>query len=130
MKRTPVPYTVVLICLGLAFGAAANAEILRDTLQDFSALARIDPVLMQFVFLPILIFESAFVMDVHIFKKIVGQAIILAGPGLLVSSFLTALIARYVFTYNWSWETALVLGSILSATDPVAVVAVLREVGE
>lgn len=130
MKRTPIPYTVILICLGLAFGAAANADSLRDVLSDFSALARIDPIVMQFVFLPILIFESAFVLDVRTFKKILGQAIILAGPGLLLSAFLIALIVKFVFTYNWSWVTALVLGSILSATDPVAVVAILREVGE
>ena len=92
-------------------------------------MARIDPHLMQFVFLPTLIFESAFVMDVHTFKKTIGQALILAGPGLIVSTFLTALIAKFLFTYHWSWVAALMFGAILSATDPVAVVAILRDVG-
>lgn len=84
---------------------------------------------MLFVFLPTLIFESAFVMEVHTFRKTIAQTMLLAGPGLILCSFLTALIARYIFTYNWSWVTALMFGSIMSATDPVAVVALLKDLG-
>ena len=46
-----------------------------------------------------------------------------------VATFLTALFAMNVFDYGWSWGTALMFGSILSATDPVAVVALLKELG-
>lgn len=129
LKHTPIPYTVILIILGLAFGAASNAEAL-SFLQDFTGLARIDPHLMLYVFLPTLLFESAFVMDGHTFRKTIGQAMLLSGPGLALCSFLTALMARYIFTYNWSWVTSLMFGSILSATDPVAVVALLKELGK
>jgi NhaP-type Na+/H+ or K+/H+ antiporter len=34
-----------------------------------------------------------------------------------------------VFPYDWSWSTGLLLGGLLSATDPVAVVALLKELG-
>lgn len=129
LKHTPIPYTVILIVLGLAFGAASNAEAL-SILQDYTGLARMDPHLMLFVFLPTLIFESAFVMDVHTFRKTIAQAMLLAGPGLMLCTFLTSLMARYIFTYNWSWVTALMFGSVLSATDPVAVVALLKELGK
>lgn len=129
LKHTPIPYTVILIVLGLAFGAATNAEAL-SILQDYTGLARMDPHLMLFVFLPTLIFESAFAMDVHTFRKTIAQAMLLAGPGLMLCTFLTALMARYIFTYNWSWVTALMFGSVLSATDPVAVVALLKELGK
>ena len=54
---------------------------------------------------------------------------LLAGPGVVVSSVLLALFAMYVFPYNWGWFTALTFGSMMSATDPVAVVALLRELG-
>lgn len=128
LKRTPIPYTVILIVVGLGFGAATNVEAL-SFLRDFTGVANMDPHLMLSVFLPTLIFESAFVMDVHTFKKTMGQAIILAGPGLIFCTFLTALMARYIFTYNWSWVTALLFGSLLSATDPVAVVALLKDLG-
>lgn len=129
LKHTPIPYTVILICLGLGFGAASNVEKL-SFLHDFTGIARMDPHLMLYIFLPTLIFESAFVMDVHTFKKTIGQALILAGPGLILCTVLTALMGRYIFTYNWSWVTAMIFGVILSATDPVAVVALLKDLGE
>ena len=128
LKHTPIPYTVILICLGLAFGAASNVDKL-SFLQDFTGIARMDPHLMLYIFLPTLIFESAFVMDVHTFKKTIGQALILAGPGLILCTTLTALMGRYIFTYNWTWVTAMMFGVILSATDPVAVVALLKDLG-
>lgn len=34
-----------------------------------------------------------------------------------------------VFPYGWNWSTGLLLGGLLSATDPVAVVALLKELG-
>ena len=99
-------------------------------MQDYLEIAEMDPHLMLIVFLPTLIFESAFVMDVHTFKKTLVQSVTLAGPGLIFSTFLTSLMARYIFTYNWSWVVALMFGTLMSATDPVAVVALLKELGQ
>lgn len=45
------------------------------------------------------------------------------------ASVLTAVLAKFMFTYGWSWNEALMFGAILSATDPVAVVALLRDIG-
>lgn len=48
----------------------------------------------------------------------------------MISTALTAVLSVNLFlAYDWSWPTALLFGSILSATDPVAVVALLREIG-
>jgi len=87
-----------------------------------------------FVFLPALIFESAFNSDWHIFKKIFGQVLIMAGPMLLISTLLSALMMRHVLGYtedhrNFDFKAALLYGAIISATDPVAVVALLKELG-
>lgn len=38
-------------------------------------------------------------------------------------------ILQLTFPYNWSWKTSLLLGGLLSATDPVAVVALLKDLG-
>ena len=38
-------------------------------------------------------------------------------------------ILQFTFPYDWSWKTSLLLGGLLSATDPVAVVALLKELG-
>lgn len=36
---------------------------------------------------------------------------------------------QLAFPYDWNWKTSLLLGAILSATDPVAVVALLKDLG-
>lgn len=36
---------------------------------------------------------------------------------------------QVTFPYDWDWKTSLLLGGLLSATDPVAVVALLKELG-
>lgn len=38
-------------------------------------------------------------------------------------------VLQFTFPYNWDWKTSLLLGGLLSATDPVAVVALLKELG-
>ncbi len=47
-----------------------------------------------------------------------------------LASFLTAVMSYYVFDYGWDWNIAMLFGSLISATDPVAVVAVLNNLGE
>ena len=125
-KRLPIPYTVMLIICGLAVGFAAKAE---PAISRYTAIAHMNPHLLLHVFLPILIFESAFSMNVHTFKKTLSQTLLLAGPGLMISTVLTAVMARYIFTYNWNWFEAIMFGAVLSATDPVAVVALLKDLG-
>merc|ERR1719359_1626160 len=34
-----------------------------------------------------------------------------------------------MFPYQWSWQQSMMFGSILAATDPVAVVSILKELG-
>jgi NhaP-type Na+/H+ or K+/H+ antiporter len=42
---------------------------------------------------------------------------------------LVGVCGHYFSPYDWTWPQALLFGAMLSATDPVAVVAVLHEVG-
>lgn len=53
---------------------------------------------------------------------------LLAGPGVVLGTAMVAVFAKYVFPYDWCWPKALMFGAMLSATDPVAVVALLKEV--
>jgi NhaP-type Na+/H+ or K+/H+ antiporter len=68
-------------------------------------------------------------LNMHMFRKCFWQCLLLAGPGVLAGTFVTACVAKYALPYNWNWELSMVLGSILSATDPVAVVALLKQLG-
>merc|ERR1719230_871769 len=42
---------------------------------------------------------------------------------------MTAAFSKFLLPYGWNWATSLCLGSILSATDPVAVVALFNTLG-
>jgi hypothetical protein len=53
---------------------------------------------------------------------------ILAWPGVVLTFLLVAVCAKCFFPYGWSWNEAFLFGAMMSATDPVAVVAVLQEV--
>jgi len=124
-----LPYTAMVLFVGLIFGASDYRSELGLLGEAIGSMASIDPHLFLLVFLPGLIFESAFSVSFHIIKREFAQAFVLAGPGVVISMLLTALFVRYIFPYNWDWETSLLIGAILSATDPVAVVALLGEVG-
>lgn len=56
------------------------------------------------------------------------QVLLLAGPGVVVGAALTAVFVKYAFPYHWTWLESLLFGAMLSATDPVAVIALLQEV--
>ena len=81
------------------------------------------------VFLPGLSFNDAISTDVHLFRVGVVQIFNFAFPLVLAGSVLTALVAYYLFPYDWSFYLCMTFGSILSATDPAAVAALLGELG-
>merc|ERR1719359_2074799 len=54
---------------------------------------------------------------------------LLACPGVLIGAGLIGCVGKYVLPYNWDWSISMVFGSILSATDPVAVVAIFNSLG-
>jgi hypothetical protein len=42
---------------------------------------------------------------------------------------LLACVSEYILPYDWDWNLSMAFGAILSATDPVAVVALLKSLG-
>jgi NhaP-type Na+/H+ or K+/H+ antiporter len=146
LRRSPLPFTVSLLIIGLGLGAAnrlgwfgvwhlgslsLNVGFLGQSL-DWAG--KIDPHLILYIFLPTLIFEAAFAMDVHTFRKTFTNSFMLAVPGIIIALLLTAALIMIMkvsglgFT-GWGWSLALLFGAVVSATDPVAVVALLKELG-
>jgi CPA1 family monovalent cation:H+ antiporter len=83
--------------------------------------------LILFVFLPTLVFESSFHLDSRQLRHNLVPVLILAIPGLLLS---TAVIGGILHLgIGIPLTAALLLGAILSATDPVAVVALFQRLG-
>jgi CPA1 family monovalent cation:H+ antiporter len=77
------------------------------------------------IFLPALIFEAAWHLDPRVMLKRWPPIVLLAVPGVLVTCALVgAIVSRFG---GLDQANALLLGAILSATDPVAVVAIFRK---
>lgn len=132
LQKTNIPYTVGLLAVGL-LGGFSIRTFLQDSPEHLLShtthlIGEMDPHLILFVFLPILIFESAYALETHLFRRIFSQIVTLAVPGLIACTLLTALFAKYVLPWDWSWSVCLMFGALISATDPVAVVALLKEV--
>ena len=143
LKAIPVPFTALLLIIGIVLGVftrfgyfetwfGADVSFIADS---FHWAANIDPHMLFFVFLPVLIFEAAFAMDLHTFKKSAANSVILAVPGIIVALLLTGLLVYALDYYDlglegWAnWSLAFMFGSVISATDPVAVVALLKDLG-
>mmetsp|Transcript_155056 Transcript_155056/g.497079 ORF Transcript_155056/g.497079 Transcript_155056/m.497079 type:complete len:927 (+) Transcript_155056:46-2826(+) len=126
-----LPVTVILFILGILFSLVAEGAAftqLEGMLRSYQAWVGIDPHLLLFVFLPPLLFSSAIDLDTYVAKKCCAQCLVLAVLGVVIGSFVTAFFLHYL-PYAWNFSTCLMVGSILSATDPVAVVSLLKELG-
>ncbi|CAM0908979.1 unnamed protein product [Alopecurus aequalis] len=131
LRGTRVPYTVALLVLGVALGGLeyGTKHGLGKLGAGIRIWAAINPDLLLAVFLPALLFESSFSMEVHQIKKCMAQMVLLAVPGVVISTVLLGAAVKLTFPYDWSWKTSFLFSGLLSATDPVAVVALLKDLG-
>ena len=123
VQRLAVPYTVALGFTGLVLGL----------LHAFEA-PYLTKALLFNVFLPGLLFEAAFHIEFKQFWRNRLTINTLALPGVVAAVALTALILTPVanglhFVQGFTWKHALVFGAIISATDPIAVVAIFKGLG-
>ncbi len=115
-RRAKVPYTVVLVLFGMAAGALIPSPRFGLT-----------PALVLAVFLPALIFEASYHIDFSRLRPSLADISLLAGPGVLVSAALVALFLAV--GAGLPPAQAFVVGAMLAATDPVAVIATFDRLG-
>jgi len=87
--------------------------------------------LILIVFLPLLIFEAAFKINAELLFKHLLVILFFAIPVMLLSTFVAAVMIYYGIGHpeGFPWIAALLAGSLLAATDPVAVIEVMRKLG-
>ena len=122
-KRIQFPFTVGLVLVGLGLGFLRPRVEALEFLGSFT----LSPDLILFVFLPTLIFESAFNLDVRLLSRNIAPVLTLAAPGLLLSTVIVGALIQFLTPVTWG--PALVFGALISATDPVAVIALFKDVG-
>ena len=111
-----VPYPIPLVIGGLVLGLVPGIPDIR-----------LNPDLVLLVFLPPLLYSSAFFADLRSLRTD-ARVISLSAIGLVLATAGTvAVIAHEVI--GLPWAMSFVLGAIVSPTDPAAATAIMRRVG-
>ncbi|MCB0166127.1 MAG: cation:proton antiporter, partial [Anaerolineae bacterium] len=116
IQRIRLPYTVALVLVGL--GLSFFQDMLTIELTEELILA---------LFLPPLLFEAAFHVEVKELRQNLTPILLLAIFGVIISTFVVGGLVAWGTSLTLS--TALIFGALIAATDPVAVVAMFRALG-
>jgi len=114
--RAFVPYPVLLAVGGILIGLIPGLHV-----------PPIGPDLILLAFVPGLVFEAALNLDLAELRKRARPVGLLATAGVFVTVGLIGLLAHVLLHFDWS--EGFLLGAIVAATDPIAVVTLLRQVG-
>jgi len=115
VRRLRVPYTVALVLVGLLITSQQPGQL------------ELTPELILALFVPPLVFEAAFHIELDQLRDNLIPLLVLAVPGVLLSTLIVGLVVA--LGTNISLSNALVFGALIAATDPVAVVALFRAMG-
>jgi CPA1 family monovalent cation:H+ antiporter len=114
-RQLRVPYTIGLVLIGLVLTLGVRINL------------QIPPNLILALLVPPLVFEAAFHINLDDLRQNLGFILTLAVPGVI----LTTLIVAGVVTWGTglSLPVTLIFGALVSATDPVSVIALFRTMG-
>ena len=116
-RSTPtVPYPVLLALGGILIGLIPSVR-----------LPQVSPDLILLAFVPGLVFEASLSLDLEELRRRLVPVGLLATLGVLLTVVVVGVPAH--FGLGLDWGSAIILGSIVSTTDPIAVVNLLRQVG-
>ncbi len=126
-RRVKLPYTIALVVVGLGVGWLGEFWMPEEI--ELAGLLTAETIF--FILLPPLLFEGASAMHIQKLKQNWKPISLLAIPGVLLN---TAIIGIICWKFVWADTEngllyGLLLGSILAATDPVSVLALVKTLG-
>lgn len=122
-KLLRIPYTVSLVCGGLLLGAIHFP--LLSPLQPGHRPDWLTPEVILILFLPALVFEGSVKLDVRALLRNSVPLLLLANAGVLIAASATGYIVHWLI--GFPVVIALLFGSIISATDPISVLAIFKD---
>jgi monovalent cation:H+ antiporter, CPA1 family len=115
-----VPYTVALLVIGFL------AQLI-GSLTGYQPDVSLSPDLIYYLLLPMLLFEAAMHLQMHQFRLQFKTITLLATFGVLVSVAVVSTLLPLML--GIPFEAALLFGVLISATDPIAVLALFKTLG-
>ena len=122
-KRLRIPYTVSLVLGGLLLGVI-QLPILSP-LQPGHRPDWLTPDVILILFLPALVFEGSVKLDVRELLRNSVPLLLLANAGVLLAALVTGYLVHWLV--GLPVLIALLFGCIISATDPISVLAIFRD---
>jgi monovalent cation:H+ antiporter, CPA1 family len=123
-KRIGIPYTVALVLGGLLLSVVhlpALAPLHQGNRPDW-----LTPDVILTLFLPALLFEGSLKIELRHIRTDIVPLLLLANLGVLIATLVTGLVIYYAV--GMSLIVALLFGSMVSATDPISVLSIFKEV--
>jgi CPA1 family monovalent cation:H+ antiporter len=108
-----LPYPVVLAAAGIAVGLVPGGSF-----------PTVGPDVILLAFVPGLVFEAALTLDLPELRRRLLPVGLLATAGVALTVVLIGTLTHLIL--GFSWASGMLLGAILAATDPIAVVTLLR----
>jgi len=122
-ERLKIPYTVSLVFGGLLLGIIHIPML--SPLQAGHRPDWLTPDVILILFLPALVFEGSVKLDVRALIRNSVPLLLLANVGVLVAALVTGYLVHWLI--GLPVLIALLFGSIISATDPISVLAIFRD---
>jgi monovalent cation:H+ antiporter, CPA1 family len=122
-KRLRIPYTVSLVLGGLLLGVI-QLPILSP-LQPGHRPDWLTPDVILILFLPALVFEGSVKLDVRELLRNSVPLLLLANVGVLLAALVTGYLVHWLI--GLPVLIALLFGCIISATDPISVLAIFKD---
>jgi len=113
-KWIRVPYTLMLVIVGLVISP-----------MHFLPAVHISPDLILLIFLPALLFEASWNLNFSHLRANLWPILLLAVPGVFLAVGIVGIVLH--FGSRLPWSSALLFGAMISATDPVSVLALFKK---
>jgi CPA1 family monovalent cation:H+ antiporter len=123
-KRIGIPYTVAPVLGGLLLSVVhllALAPLHQGNRPDW-----LTPDVILTLFLPALLFEGSLKIELRHIRTDIVPLLLLANLGVLIATLVTGFV--FYYAVGMSLIVALLFGSIVSATDPISVLSIFKEV--
>ena len=121
-SRWKIPYTIALVFAGFAI------DLFHVPIKQVVGNAQLlTPEVIFVLFLPALLFESALNIEISQLRKNFWPILLLAIIGVAAATAITGFAVHQLL--GLPILTALLFGALISATDPISVIALFRDLG-